>query len=78
MSKVADLHAQILELSDEGLKPVSISGVLGVPLEMVYDVLEAEEIGEPYDDSMDGDFDSAMASAGLGTDEDYGYFGDNE
>jgi len=23
------------------------------------------------DDSMDGDFDSAMASAGLGTDEDY-------
>lgn len=24
------------------------------------------------DDSMDGDFDSGMASAGLGTDEDYG------
>lgn len=24
-----------------------------------------------YDDSMDGDFDSAMASAGFGTDEDY-------
>ena len=78
MSKVADLHAQILELSDEGLKPVSISGVLGVTLEMVYDVLEAEEIGEPYDDSMDGDFDSAMASAGLGTDEDYGVYGYDE
>jgi hypothetical protein len=29
-----------------------------------------------YDDSMDGDFDSAMASAGHGTDEDYGYCGD--
>ena len=27
------------------------------------------------DESMDGDFDSAMTSAGLGTDEDYGYFG---
>jgi hypothetical protein len=26
-----------------------------------------------YDDSMDGDFDSAMASAGFGTDEDYGF-----
>lgn len=26
------------------------------------------------DDSMDGDFDSAMASAGLGTDEDYNHF----
>jgi hypothetical protein len=29
-----------------------------------------------YDDSMDGDHDSSMASAGWGTDEDYGYFGD--
>jgi hypothetical protein len=27
------------------------------------------------DDSMDGDFDSAMASAGFGTDEDYGDYG---
>jgi hypothetical protein len=32
---------------------------------------------EPGED-MDGDFDSAMASAGHGTDEDYGYFGDPE
>ena len=31
---------------------------------------------EDYDNSMDGDFDSAMASAGYGTDEDYGYYGD--
>ena len=30
-----------------------------------------------YDDSMDGDFDSGMASAGFGTDEDYGDYGDN-
>jgi len=29
-----------------------------------------------YDESMDGDFDSAMASAGFGTDEDYGYNGE--
>jgi len=28
------------------------------------------------DESMDGDFDSAMTSAGFGTDEDYGCFGD--
>ena len=27
------------------------------------------------DDSMDGDHDSAMASAGWGTDEDYGHYG---
>lgn len=29
-----------------------------------------------YDDSMDGDAESALASAGYGTDEDYGYYGD--
>ena len=29
-------------------------------------------------DGLDGDFDSGMASAGHGTDEDYGYCGDNE
>ena len=32
--------------------------------------------GDP--ESMDGDFDSAMASAGHGTDEDYGYYGESE
>jgi hypothetical protein len=31
-----------------------------------------------YDDSMDGDHDSAMTSCGWGTDEDYGYFGEND
>ncbi len=31
---------------------------------------------DDYDDSMDGDFDSAMASAGFGTDEDYGCYGE--
>jgi hypothetical protein len=32
---------------------------------------------DDYDDSMDGDHDSAMESAGWGTDEDYGYFGED-
>ena len=40
------------------------------------DLLEDED--SDYDESMDGDFDSAMASAGYGTDEDYGYYGDND
>jgi len=40
------------------------------------DEIESAE-DEEYDDSMDGDFDSAMASAGYGTDEDYGYYGDD-
>lgn len=39
------------------------------------DLLEDDD--SDYDDSMmDGDFDSGMASAGYGTDEDYGYSGD--
>jgi hypothetical protein len=29
-------------------------------------------------DSMDGDHDSAMTSCGWGTDEDYGFYGDDE
>jgi hypothetical protein len=29
-------------------------------------------------EDMDGDFDSGMASAGHGTDEDYGCYGDND
>jgi hypothetical protein len=28
-----------------------------------------------YDEGMDGDHESALASAGFGTDEDYGYYG---
>ena len=31
---------------------------------------------EDYDDGMDGDWGSGMSSAGWGTDEDYGYYGD--
>ena len=31
---------------------------------------------EDYDARMEGDHDSAMASAGMGTDEDYGYYGE--
>ena len=31
---------------------------------------------DEIDDSMDGDHDSAMTSAGWGTDEDYGHYGD--
>lgn len=32
---------------------------------------------DEVDDSMDGDWDSGMTSAGWGTDEDYGYYGED-
>jgi len=42
-----------------------------------YDEDEEEDAWEDdYNDVMDGDFDSAMRDAGHGTDEDYGYYGD--
>ena len=37
---------------------------------------EDDSVENDINESMDGDFDSAMTSAGFGTDEDYGYFGD--
>lgn len=48
-----------------------------------YDYEDIENSGEmdwedDYDDSMDGDHDSAMTSCGWGTDEDYGNYGDYE
>ena len=79
MSRMADLDLEIREMLDEGLRPFTIASLLKVPLQMVYDVIESEtENDSHYDESMDGDFDSAMASAGYGTDEDYGYYGDGE
>ena len=46
--------------------------------DLAYDLREfvEEAFDEPDPGEMDGDFDAAMTSAGFGTDEDYGYFGD--
>lgn len=44
-----------------------------------YDVEFMELDDEPdVDETMDGDFDTGMASAGHGTDEDYGFYCDPE
>jgi hypothetical protein len=57
---------------------VSVNDVLNIKENMMESDFENMDIElEDYDDSMDGDFDSAMASAGYGTDEDYGYYGDD-
>ena len=76
MSKMAELDMEIRQMLDEGLRPFSIASLLNIPLEMVYDVIHSDIDQDTYDESMDGDHDSAMASAGFGTDEDYGYYGD--
>lgn len=80
MSRMADIDLEIRSMLDEGLRPFTIANLLGVPLQMIYDVLDEDTENavptDEYDESMDGDFDSGMASAGFGTDEDYGYYGD--
>lgn len=66
------------ELERGELSISQIAVKYAVSIADVEDVLEemADSEQEYYDESMDGDFDSAMASAGFGTDEDYGYYGD--
>jgi steroid 5-alpha reductase family enzyme len=78
MSYMSELDVELREAFAKGLSATDAAEVAGVPVEMVqafFEVLADEQDAE-YDESMDGDFDSAMASAGYGTDEDYGYFGD--
>jgi len=83
MGHFANLELEIMEMAhdmgdDYGQDAETImiiSRNLGVAPEEVQRVLEGDPDYNPADD-MDGDFDSAMASAGFGTDEDYGYYGD--
>lgn len=69
-----------IEMFDKGYDPKEISKALGITVEEVNFILNEYSSGDydeaEYDDSMDGDFDSAMTSAGFGTDEDYGYYGE--
>jgi len=47
-------------------------GIAKLDAEMAARGEDVEPDAYEPDESMDGDFDSAMASAGMGTDEDYG------
>ena len=76
---------RILELVEEGMldrDTVIMACLKYMSEDDVADMAHANEFfldedeDEDYDDSMDGDWDSGMASAGFGTDEDYGYAGD--
>ena len=75
MGYFSNLHQNIIELYDDGVSLDEIAIRLKVDLGTVAEIIKDYD-DENYDDSMDGDFDSAMASAGFGTDEDYGYYGD--
>ena len=77
MSKMSELAMEIEELYLQGYNEFTIATMLNVPVELV-DNFVASFMDVEYNESMDGDFDSAMASAGMGTDEDYGSYGESE
>ena len=65
MSKMAEYYLELREMfGDEAIDGPELD--------------EEDTLDEDYDDSMDGDHASALASAGWGTDEDYGYYGGEE
>jgi hypothetical protein len=76
MGKVSNMILEIQDLLISGFDAEQISRRLDIPTQWVYEAAEmAEE--QHFEDYMDGDHDSAMASAGFGTDEDYGYYGED-
>ncbi len=76
MSKMSELAMEIEQLYLQGYNEFTISTMLSIPVELV-DNFVASFMDVEYNESMDGDFDSAMASAGMGTDEDYGDYGES-
>ena len=73
---------QALDVEDmlfEGATVAEIAETMNISVEQVQAYVQQLEDSDQefeYDDSMDGDAGSALASAGFGTDEDYGYYGD--
>ncbi len=76
MSKMAELAMEIEDLWNQGHNVYIIATMLNIPVNLV-DEFVASFMDVEYNESMDGDFDSAMASAGMGTDEDYGDYGES-
>ena len=82
----SSLRDVIDHLVDQGVAPNEVAEYLSIPVEWVYEAMDdrtlalaldanddAVAAAQELNDSMDGDFDSAMASAGFGTDEDYNW-----
>ena len=67
------------EISAGELTWAQIAEKFNIPVwdvELIFEEM-MDQMAEDYSESMDGDFDSAMASAGYGTDESYGYYGED-
>lgn len=72
MSKMSDLMIDIMEdLATGSFTFEQIASRHSIPLSWVTEAATMMDGFDNYDDSLDGDHASALASAGWGTDEDY-------
>lgn len=84
MSTFSDILIDIEDLWSEGKFSDEIAEIINKRYGTAFSEAEVDNAisefldkqDQAYNDDMDGDFDSAMASAGFGTDEDYGYYGE--
>ena len=65
------MEDQVIAMYEDGFTMSEIAAAFNTDLEQVQEILDGY-LDEELDDSMDGDHDSALASAGYGMDEDYG------
>lgn len=81
MSIISDIVLDIEDRLACGDTYEQIATATGMKIEFIAEIddmarQENDDYPPTYNEEMDGDFDSAMASAGFGTDEDYGYYGE--
>lgn len=81
MSIISDIVLDIEDRLACGDTYEQIAAATGMKIEFIAEIddmarHENDDYPQTYNEEMDGDFDSAMASAGFGTDEDYGYYGE--
>lgn len=81
MSSMKDLLEDVRVLALQGCSNEYIASSLEISeaqvegaIDILMDDPDFRDAVDPIDDSMDGDTASALASAGWGTDEDYGSF----
>jgi hypothetical protein len=65
------MEDQVIAMYEDGFTMSEIAEAFNTDLEQVQEILDGY-LDEGLDDSMDGDHESALASAGYGMDEDYG------
>ena len=48
MSKMSEIHMEIVDMLEQGDRPIKIATLLDVPVGMVYDILEEQDQTDNY------------------------------